>query len=451
MTITDQHISANLNKLQVGICLASFLGCIDFTIVNTALPALQREFLQDIGSIQWAMTLFVMALCCCMVMSTRLAERYGAGLVLYSGMLLFGLASLGAGVAHSLTALNLFRLLQGAGCAVLYTVSASILVEAMPAARRGRALGLLFAANGFGLALGPVLGGLLVSWPGWRSIFLVNVPLILLSIYFCSNNLPTSTPRRGTSLDFPGWLMMTAGLVPLLIWAHYVSHWGWLTPTSLGVLLVSLLFLSSFIFVEKRSSNPIIDFSLLRHTRFASACLLTILLAIFYCSAFMLLPFRLKAIYALSGAHLGLLLLPITLVMALISPVAGRLADKFNPWFVLAAGFAALTCSALLLSMTTTQIAQTLVAFVLMGVGWAAILGPSVVAALAGLTSDQHPQGIGLSWTLHNLGGALGLAIASQIYQAGGEVSGFTTVMTGLAVGAFLGTIVAWRNGRRHV
>lgn len=392
---------------------------------------------------------FVMALCCCMVMSTRLAERFGTRTVLYCGMILFGLASLGAGVAQSLTILNLFRLFQGAGCAVLYTISATILVEAMPASRRGRALGMLFAANGFGLALEPVLGGLLVSWLGWRSIFLLNVPIILLSLYFCHNNVPVSSRNRAP-LDIRGWLMMIAGLAPLLTWTNHVSHWGMLAPLSLLTLSLSLLFLSAFYIVERRSSHPAIDLSLLRHKGFASACLLTALLAMFYCSAFMLLPFRLNAFHSFNDAQLSMMLLPITMVMALLSPIVGRLADRFNPWFVMAAGFAALMCSAFLLSVSTTQVAQTLVAFIFMGAGWAAILGPSVVAAIEELSSQIHPQAIGISWTLHNLGGAMGLAVTTQVYQVGGESSGFTGVMIGLGGGALVGTLVALKNGWRR-
>lgn len=144
MTTSFTLSRTQLIRLQSGICLASFLGCLDFTIVNTALPALQRYFSRDVVAMQWSMTLFVMtlfvmALCCCMVMSARLAERFGAKHVLFGGMLLFGVAWLGAGLAVNLTVMYFCRLLQGTGCAVLYTVSASILVSVMPSAGQGRA------------------------------------------------------------------------------------------------------------------------------------------------------------------------------------------------------------------------------------------------------------------------------------------------------------------------
>lgn len=398
---------------------------------------------------QWSMTLFVMALCCCMVMSARLAERFGAKHILFGGMLLFGLASLGAGLAANLTVLNVCRLLQGAGCAVLYTVSASILVGVMPSSGRGRALGILFAANGFGLALGPIAGGILVSWLGWRSVFLINVPLMLVSFICCLGAIPTSSRNMLVRLDISGWLMMNAGLMPLLIWASQVARWGLLSVKSLPLLTLSLLFLRIFLSVEKRASQPLIDLRILRIKDFAAACLLSVLLAIFYCSTFMLIPLRLVAAFQLSDARLGLVLLPVTLVMAVVSPIAVRVADRFTPWPVMAAGFIALSLSALLQSFGNIPITTVFAAFILMGAGWGAILGPSVSAALGALPASRHAQGIGISWTLHNLGGALGLAIAAQIYQAGGAEGGFQRVMTGLVAGSLFAIVVAVRAGKR--
>lgn len=443
--------SSPLFRLQAGICLASFLGCIDFTIVNTALPALQRQFATGVEAVQWAMTLFVMALCCCMALTARLAEYFGQRQVLYAGMVGFGLASLGAGLSPHLAILNFFRLLQGAGCAVLYTATAAILVEVMPESQRGRALGLLFAANGAGLALGPVAGGLLVSQFGWRSIFLLNVPLILLSFALCKGNIPGHSVRRHVRLDYPGWLLMVSGLVPLLLWASYAARWGWLSLTSVMMLSLSILLLAAFVHVERRTVQPLIDFSVLRKNTFRRACGVSVLLAIFYCVAFMLMPFRLIELYALSDAQLGLMLLPVTLVMALVSPLAGRLGDRFGPWPVMTSGFTLLMVSALLQSAFSIMLPVhwVITAFVLMGMGWGAILGPSVAAALGALPPSQHGQGIGISWTLHNLGGALGLAVATRLYQAGGTVQGYQWVMWLLALLSLAGAVTAAVSIRR--
>lgn len=442
--------------LIAGICIASFAGCLDFTIVNTALPAIREQFPFGLDAVQWVMTLFVIALCCCMVLATRLAERYGKRQVLYGGMLLFTLASLGAGLAASLPVLIASRLFQGAGCAVLYTATAAILVESIAESQRGRALGLLFAANGFGLTLGPVAGGVLVELLGWRAVFLINVPLIAFSYFCCRGNVVVKPGSENHAVDYPGWVLLVGGLAPLLLLTVYIRQWGLFGPASLLLLAISLASLLLFIRYERRATNPLIQLSVLSNKLFRRACGLSILLAVFYCSAFLLMPFKLLDLYVLSAAQLGIMLLPVTLVMALVSPLTGKLSDRYGPWPVLTAGFAMLALSGILQSRFSTPPSLTpiVVAFVLMGAGWGAILGPSVAAALASLPEALHGQGIGISWTLHNLGGALGLTIATQIYQQLGMDTGYHWVMVILAMLSLLGAglaFVSWRSTRRKM
>lgn len=155
----------------MGISIASFLGCIDFTVVNTAIPAIAQDMSASIHRVQWVVSLFLMALCAFMVTAGRLADLYGRRRMLYLAMIAFGLSSLGAGLAESIMVLNGWRFIQGAACAVLYTVTVTIVADAFPAHQRGRAVGMLLGVNGLGLALGPVLGGIVVSTLGWRWVF----------------------------------------------------------------------------------------------------------------------------------------------------------------------------------------------------------------------------------------------------------------------------------------
>ncbi|ROR10068.1 MFS transporter [Erwinia sp. JUb26] len=442
--------------LIAGICIASFVGCLDFTIVNTALPAIQQHFPAGLDAVQWVMTLFVIALCCCMVLATRLADRYGKREVLYGGMLLFTLASLSAGLSVSLPMLVVSRLIQGAGCAVLYTATAAILVESIAESQRGRALGLLFAANGLGLTLGPVAGGVLVELLGWRAVFLINVPLMAFSYFCCRGTIAGKRDEGHIRVDYPGWLLLIGGLVPLLLLSVYLSDWGAFSLASLLLLAISLASLLLFVRYERRTASPLIQLSVLSNRLFRRACGLSILLAVFYCSAFLLMPFKLLELYSLNAAQLGVMLLPVTLVMALVSPLTGKFSDRYGPWPVLAVGFVMLALSGILQSRFSAppSLPLTIVAFVLMGAGWGAILGPSVAAALASLPETLHGQGIGISWTLHNLGGALGLTVATQIYQRLGTETGYSWVMVILALLSLLGAglaFVSWRSTRRKL
>ncbi|MFJ4376340.1 MFS transporter [Pseudomonas japonica] len=406
-----------------GVAIASFLGCIDFTIVNTALPALSGELGIALDQAQWLITVFVMALSAFMVSAGRLADLFGRRRVMLIAMALFGLASLAAGLSHSLAALVFWRVIQGLSCAVLYTASTAIVGNAFDEARRGRAIGLLFSANGLGLAIGPVAGGLLVASLGWRWVFLLNVPLIALGLLLCWRHVRESAAEGPVQrLDLPGLALLGLTLPLWVLLLVQGGSWGWASPLALGVLALALVLSGLLLWVERRVAAPLLRFDFLARPAFTGACLATGGLAFFYCPAFLLMPLYLQEVRGLGSASVGLLLLPTTAVLALLSPWAGRWADRHGTRPVLLAGFALLTASALLQANFQGFSSWTLViaAFALMGAGWACILGPSTVAAIGAVSSADAGVAMGMSWTLHNLAGALGLALTAALFQQAG-------------------------------
>src|SRR5579863_6244424 len=182
-----KHITSNKQKrwVLIGISIASFVGCIDFTIVNTALPAIQRAFNSSIGELQWIINIFILALSAFMVIAGLVADVYVRRTILYIGMIIFGLSSLFAGLATSMLFLILCRLLQGISCTILYTATGAIVSNTFPVTQRGKAMGILFGVNALGLAVGPVLGGFIIGALSWRWVFFVNIPLVILSLAIC--------------------------------------------------------------------------------------------------------------------------------------------------------------------------------------------------------------------------------------------------------------------------
>lgn len=421
-----------------GVAIASFLGCIDFTIVNTALPALSQELHIDMQQSQWLITAFVMALSAFMVSAGRLADLFGRRRLMLLAMLLFGVASLAAGLSHSLAALVFWRVVQGLSCAVLYTASTAIVGDAFDESRRGRAIGLLFSANGLGLAIGPVAGGLLVATLGWRWVFLLNVPLIAIGLLLCWQHVRESAPADTSQrLDLPGLALLS---LTLPLWVLLLVHggiWGWSSPAVLALSALALASLVLLVWVERRVTAPLLRFDFLARPAFTGACLATGGLAFFYCPAFLLMPLYLAEVRGLDSASVGLLLLPTTAVLALLSPWAGRWADRHGTRPVLLAGFVLLASSALLQAGFVADSSWSLVitAFALMGAGWACILGPSTVAAIASVPAQDAGVAMGMSWTLHNLAGALGLALTAALFQraGGGLLAGYHGTMVLLA------------------
>lgn len=432
---------------MAGIAMASFLGCIDFTIVNTAIPHIQADLGLGIEQVQWVITAFVMALSSCTIAVGLWADRHGMRRAMRVSMVVFGLASLGAGLSTGLTALVGWRLLQGMATAGLYTASAGLVASMFPDNRRGKALGLLFSVNGLGLALGPVVGGLLVELLDWRWIFLLNVPLIGASLALCAGRLAAdSRPPVAGRFDWPAAALLLAALP---CWLGVVIHgadWGWASRHTLGLLAAALGLSGALVVVERRTAAPLLHIALFMQPRFLVAAGATAALAFFYCAAFFLMPLYLGELRLLDSASTGWLLLPTTASMALASPWAGRGCDRVGCGPVMLAGFTALLASALMQSAFTasTSWLWVVAAFACMGVGWGSVLGPSITAALSALPRDLSGMALGMATTLHNLGGAVGLALATALYTGvsaragttppdGAFVAGYQAVMLLLA------------------
>ncbi len=429
--------------ILVGVSIASFLGCIDFTIVNTALPAIQTGLSASVTQLQWIINIFILALSTFMVIMGRLADIYGRRLLLYIGMTVFGVASLGAGLATSIDGLIFFRLIQGISCAILYTASGAIVSNAFPVEERGKAIGTLFGVNGIGLAIGPVIGGILVSALSWRWIFLVNVPAILISLTICFISVHESRNLESSKIDWFGFVALLIALPCLILGLTQGAAWGWSSVTTLSIFAVAILMFITFYFIEMKVDVPIIQFHLFINRMFITSIVATFALALFYCLAFFLMPLYLHNIRNETGYMIGLMLLPTTAMVALLSPIVGRVVDKFGAKLPLVIGFIFFTLSAFL----QTQFAENsslfyiLLAFIFMGIGWACILGPSTVAALSSLPESMGAVAMGSSWTLHNIGGAVGLGVGVVVYRIYAQQSfihGYQAAMWLLVISSLL-------------
>ncbi|MBO0652863.1 MFS transporter [Streptomyces triculaminicus] len=417
-----------------GVGLISFLGCIDLTIVNTAAPQIQSDLGASVTDLQLIVNMFIVALSMFMVTMGRLADAYGRRRVLYAGTVVFGLASLGAGFADSTGWLIAFRFLQGAAGAILYTSTGAIVQNAFPESQRGRAIGALYGVNGVGLAIGPLLGGVIVSALGWHWVFWVNVPLVALALALCSFSVRESRNEdAGPGVDWPGLVLISLGIPAVVLAFTLGGSWGWSSGRTLGLLAFALVVLIAFYAVERRAADPIISFRLFRHRSFLTAIVSDFALACFYTTVLFLMPLYLHEVHGYGGYATGALLLPCTAVMAVLSPFVGRLTDRFGPRRLLLVGFAAFTVSALLLTRLEgdTSLAYVAVALVAMGLGWACILGPATVSALSSVPERQAGLAMGSSWTFHNLGGAIGLAVGIVLYRAQAE-DGLTSALARL-------------------
>lgn len=437
----------------LGVSIASFLGCVDFTIVNTALPALQQDLAASVDSLQWVINGFILALSSFMVLVGRLADIHGRKRVLFIGLSVFGLASLAAGLVGHIDQLIGARIVQGLACAVLYTASGAIVSSTFDSTEQGKAFGVLFGVNGVGLAIGPVLGGVITSAFGWQWIFLINVPFVVLSLVICSFSVDESrATQTDAGLDWLGAILLLIGLPSLVLVIVQGAAWGWSSSITLGLIVLAVLALWAFIEVEKRVAAPIIDLQLFANRRFVAAVTASFGLALFYCVAFFVMPLYLALVRGENVQSSGLLLLPTTLGVAVLSPLVGRLVDRKGPALLIKTGLLLFVVSALLQAGfdRQTSLVYVLAAFVVMGLGWASILGPSTVLGISSVPQQVGSVAMGSLMTLHNVGGGLGLAVGVGIYHhfsgvplndvQGAFINGYRAVMVFLA----LASLAAW-------
>lgn len=415
-----------------GICIASFLGCIDLTVVNTILPAIGRDFAIPIQATQWVTSIFMVALSAFMVPVGTLADNLGRKKLLMIGLAIFGVASLFAGIAHQFWLLVLFRFVQGIGCAILYTVSGAIVSYTFDESEQGKALGILFGANGIGLALGPIIGGVFAGALDWHVAFLINIPFIAISLVLCAWAIPEFRETTAKRLDVTGCLLLVVGLTALV---SYLSIDGtslhlWLLPVSIGSLAL-------FVRHELNTRDPIVEFHFFREARFVSALLATFFLAFFYCIVLLTFPIFFSSQLGMGDIAIGLFLLPATVTFSIASSWIGSRSERIGPSRIIVTGLFLFVVAALLLALAAAKLDARwfVLPLILFGIGWGAILGPSTLVALGALPREKAAVAMGTSWTVHNIGGASGIAFAIFLTRHFDDFrSGYRALMLALAV-----------------
>jgi EmrB/QacA subfamily drug resistance transporter len=255
--------------LMVAVSMALFCVQIDYFAMNLALPKIASDFGSTATDLQWIISIYMVTLGALMVPAGRLADIFGRKQILLIGIALFGLASLLCAIAASAATLVAFRALQGAGAALIFPASVSVITNAFPPAQSGRMIGLAYGIAGLGNAAGPLIGGSLTQTVGWRWIFALNIPLtaacVLIGAFAIRESRDTEAPRR---IDVAGLALLTAGIGVFTLTFDRAPAWGWWSLATAGAFIGSLALLALFVVVESRVRWPLVDLSLARNMRF---------------------------------------------------------------------------------------------------------------------------------------------------------------------------------------
>jgi EmrB/QacA subfamily drug resistance transporter len=401
--------------VAVGVLMAT----IDSSIVNVALPVIARGFGVPLGgAVEWVVIAYLVVVASLLLTVGRISDVVGRRRVWAAGLATFTAASALCGAAPSLAALVGFRALQGVGSAGTMAVSPAMLVAAFPPEQRGRALGLNAVIVGLGISLGPTLGGVITEHFGWRWIFYVNVPLGILGVVASLRVLPHETAETRQRVDWVGALLLAAGLGGLTAGLSFGPELGW---TSAPLLVCGVLAIAGIAGVVARvllADQPLVDPRLWQNRVFASASvsLLLAFIATFAVAVFM--PFYLVQLRGFSAQRAGLLLTPLPLTIALVSPVTGSLADRFGTQKLAAGGMfiASVGLAWLAFLEIDASVPRMVANLLLIGVGQATFQPPNNSALMGAAPRDRQGVAAGVLATGRTLGQSLSVAFAGALF-----------------------------------
>ena len=409
-------------NLVLGICcLSLFLVGMDATIVNVALPAIQRDLHSSLSGLQWIVDAYTLVVASLLMLAGSMSDRFGRLRTFQVGLTLFLLGSLLCSVAHSIGALILDRALQGLGASMLNPVALSIIANVFKApADRARAVGVWGAVGGVAIGLGPLLGGILTQTVGWRAIFWVNLPMGIIALVMAALFVPESKAPRARPVDPVGQMLIIFGLASLTYAVIEGPHSGWSSPRIVALFAVSALAWAAFLLYEPRRQDPLLDLRFFRSVPFSSATLMAISCFASFAALLFLNALYLQQVQGLSPFKTGLCTLPLAVMITLCAPLSGRLVARFGPRPSLLISGGSIVVSALLLTHLSVATPLLLLTFSygLFGLG-IGMVNPAITnSAVAGMPLDQAGVAAAIASTGRQVGAALGVAIAGTIVAA---------------------------------
>ena len=406
-------------------CFALFMVMLDNTVVNVALPSIQRDLHASLSALEWTVNAYTLTFAVLMVTGGRLGDIFGRRKLFLFGVVVFAASSLVIGFAPSDTALVIFRAAQGIGAAFMMPATLSIITQAFPPEQRGMAIGTWAGVSALALAIGPVLGGFLTESVSWRAIFWINPPIAVVAVavaLFAAHESRDETVDK--TVDFAGIGAITVGLTALVLALVEGNGWGWGSTRVLALLGLALVALTAFVLIERRVQAPMVNFAFFRSRSFVGANLVGFFISFAMLSQFFFLALYMQNILRYSPLQAGIRFLPSTLILVVMGPLAGRLTDRVGPRPLLTTGLitvsGAIFIQAIALSVHTSYL-RLLPGFVLMGIGIGRTMSPMSTAAMNAVDRTKAGAASGMLSMSRMVGGTFGVAVMGALISTLGR------------------------------
>jgi EmrB/QacA subfamily drug resistance transporter len=395
-----------------------FMIMLDNTVVNVALPSIEKDLHISISQLEWIVTAYALVFAALLITGGKLADLFGRRKIFIIGLAVFSLSSLACGFAPNAGFLIGARAAQGIGAALMDPATLSIITATFPPKQRGQAIGIWAGVSALALAIGPLAGGLIVDNIGWNWIFFVNVPVgalgIVVSYFFIKESRDTSHEQ---SVDLPGLLTSGGALFALSYALIEGNQRGWASAEILGLLVAAAVLFTAFILLESRQRLPMLDLSLFRIGSFSGANTVALLVSLGMFGVFFFVSLYVQNILGYSPTKAGAIFLPMTILIILIAPIAGKASDRIGGRWLMGGGMTLLSISLLFYQRVglNSTFWTLLPAMILGGVGMALTMSPMTSVAMASVPIDKAGVGSGVLNSFRQVGGSMGIAVMGAI------------------------------------
>ncbi|MFC5065894.1 MFS transporter [Actinomycetospora atypica] len=408
--------------LVLAICCTSLLVVsMDATIVNVALPVIRTDLQASITELQWTVDAYTLVLACFLMLAGATGDRVGRRRTFQVGLAVFGAGSLLCSLAPSVGWLIAARAVQGLGGTMLNPVAMSIITNVFTDPReRARAIGVWGSVVGIALGLGPVLGGVLTEAVGWRAIFWVNVPVVLVAIALTARYVPESRAPHARRPDPLGQVLVVVGLAALTTAVIEGPRLGWTSVTIVGLAVLAVVALAGLIVWERRRVEPLLELRFFGSVPFSSATVIAVCAFAAFGSFLFLSTLYLQEVRGLSALGAGLALLPAAVTATVCAPLSGRLVATRGSRFSLVTAGVSMTVVAVVIAQVgpTTPLWVLLAAYALFGIGFGLVNPPITNTAVSGMPRAQAGVAAAVASTSRQVGSTFGVAVSGTVVAA---------------------------------
>ncbi len=403
----------------IAVCIGIFMLLLDITVVNVALPDIQRALHANFADLQWVVNAYALTLAALLLTAGAIADLIGRRRVFAAGLVVFTVSSLVCGLSTSALMLNLARAVQGVGGAIMFATSLALIAQAFQGRDRGTAFGVFGAVTGGAVAVGPLVGGALTSGIGWEWIFFVNVPIGIVAVVITLTQLEESRDPEATGIDWPGLITFSAALFLLILGLVQGNDKGWGSTRIVACLAGAAVLLVAFILVERAQRRPMLDLELFRRPAFAGASIVAFALSASMFAMFLYLTLFIQNVLGYGPFDAGLRFLPVTLLAFFVAPIAGRLTVRVPVRAMLGTGLVLVGAGLLLMSGldATSGWTHLLAGSILAGAGIGMINPPLASTAISVVPPARAGMASGINSTFRQVGIATGIAGLGAVFQ----------------------------------